>query len=161
MSNHCSIAGSLFEAIVSVNEFTDWRPSMSTAMTASAPAAPESEPASLYEAIGGREALRAAVDILFGKLLADPELGPLFPHGVGAIHRAYLVTALGEALGGPERYRGPFLEAAHSHLGITDAQFDRTAGHLSDTLNELAVPRPLADQVIGIVAGLRPAIVTA
>src|SRR6266568_52072 len=120
----------------------------------------EAEAISLYQAIGGRAALTAAVDRFYGRLLADPALAPFFPGGVGARHRAYVVTVLGEALGGPERYRGPDLHGAHRGLGITDAQFDRTAGHLSDTLDELAVPRPLADQVIAIVAGLRPVIVT-
>src|SRR5215813_13214144 len=125
------------------------------------PAPAEQEATSLYEAIGGRPALSAAVDVFYGRLVADPVLGPFFPGGVGARHRAYVVTALGEALGGPERYRGPDLAGAHRDLGITDAQFDRTAGHLSDSLDELNVPRPLADQVIAIVAGLRPVIVTA
>ena len=63
--------------------------------------------------------------------------------------------------GGPERYRGPVLADAHRDLGITNAQFDRAAAHLSGALDELGVPRPLADQVIVIVAKLRPAIVTA
>lgn len=125
-----------------------------------APAA-ECEPVSIYEAIGGRAALTAAVDIFYGRLIADPELAPFFPGGVGIRHRAYVVTVLGEALGGPERYRGPDLHGAHRGLGITDAQFNRAAGHLSDTLDELSVPRPLTDQIIGIVASLRPVIVTA
>jgi hemoglobin len=116
---------------------------------------------SLYEEIGGRAALRAAVDVFYGRLLADPELAWLFTDGVGVQHRAFVVTVLGEALGGPERYRGPFLADAHRDLGITDAQFYRAAAHLSRTLDELGVPRPLADQVIAIVAKLRPAIVTA
>ena len=117
--------------------------------------------ASLYEAIGGRPALRAAVDVFYRRLLADPELACFFPGGVGDRHRAFLVTALGEALGGPERYRGPLLADAHRDLGITDAQFDRAAAHLSGALDELGVPRPLAGQVIMIVAKLRWAIVTA
>jgi hemoglobin len=121
----------------------------------------ETEPVSLYEAIGGRDAVKAAVDNLYGRLLADPQLAPFFPGGVGTTHRAFVMTVLGEALGGPERYRGPFLGDVHRHLGITDAHFDRTAGHLSDTLDELGVPRALADRVIGIVAGLRPVLVTA
>ncbi len=99
--------------------------------------------------------------MFFGRLLADPVLGPFFPGGVGAVHRAFVVTLLGEALGGPERYRGPDLAAAHRGLGITDADFDRTAGHLDATLEELGVPRHLTDQIIGIVASLRPAIVGA
>jgi hemoglobin len=115
---------------------------------------------SLYEEIGGRAALRAAVDVFYRRLLADPELAWFFPDGVGVRHRAFLLTVLGEALGGQERYRGPFLADAHRDLGITDAQFDRAAAHLSGSLDELGVPRPLADQVIMIVAKLRWAIVT-
>jgi hemoglobin len=88
-------------------------------------------------------------------------LSGFFPGGVAPRHRAYLITILGEALGGPERYRGPDLAKAHRGLGITDADFDRTAGHLAATLHSLDVPGRLVDHIIGIVAGLRPAVVTA
>jgi hemoglobin len=121
----------------------------------------EAEAISIYQAIGGRAAVAAAVEGLYGRLLADPELGRFFPGGVGARHRGYVVTILGEALGGPERYRGPDLARAHSGLGISDAHFDRTAAHLQATLDELGVPRELADRIVAIVAGLRPAVVTA
>ena len=121
----------------------------------------EAEAISIYQAIGGRVAVAAAVEGLFGRLLADPELGRFFPGGVGARHRSYVVTILGEALGGPERYRGPDLARAHSGLGISDAHFDRTAAYLQATLDELGVPRELADRIVAIVAGLRPAVVTA
>ena len=116
---------------------------------------------SVYEAIGGRAALTAAVDRFYGRLLADPALSPFFPGGVGARHRAYVITILGEALGGPERYRGPDVAAAHHGLGITDAHFDLAAGHLYATLDGLGVPRHLSDHIVGIVGGLRPAVVTA
>ena len=134
---------------------------MTMVTSSAAPASAEAPAETIYTAIGGRAAVTAAVDGLYGRLLADPELGPLFPNGVGARHRAYVVTVLGEALGGPERYRGPDLVAVHRGLGITNAQFDRTAAHLDDTLGELGVPRHLADQIIAIVASLRPAVVTA
>jgi hemoglobin len=120
---------------------------------------PADEAISIYRAIGGRPSVAATVDGLFARLLDDPELGRFFPGGVGAVHRQYVVTLLGEALGGPERYRGPDLAAAHSGLGISDALFDRTAGHLAATLDELGVPSALTDQIVGIVAGLRPAVV--
>ena len=126
---------------------------------ADTPASAEDE-ISLYEAIGGRPALTAAVDVFYGRLVADPVLGPFFPGGVGARHRAYVVTALGEALGGPERYRGPDIAGAHRGLGISDAHFDRAAACLVATLDELGVPGHLADRIVGIVAGLRQAVVT-
>ena len=116
---------------------------------------------SVYEAIGGRAALAAAVNDFYGRLLADPVLSPLFPHGAGARHRAYVVTILGEALGGPERYRGPAVTSAHRGLGIGNTHFDRAAAHLAATLAELGVPRHLADHIVATVAGLRPAVVTA
>ncbi len=119
------------------------------------------EAISVCEAIGGRAALTAAVDRFYRRLLADPALAPFFPGGVGARHRAYLVTILGEALGGPERYRGPDIAGAHHGLGVRDAQFERAAGHLAAALDELAVPRHLADRIAGIVAGLSSAVVTA
>src|SRR5215469_13444115 len=132
-----------------------------TTATDFATLAPTEAPAdTIYQAIGGRAAVTAAVDGLYGRLLADPELSSFFPGSVGAKHRAYVVTVLGEALGGPERYRGPDLVAAHRRLGITNAQFGRTAGHLVATLDELGVPGHLADQIVAIVASLRPAIVT-
>jgi hemoglobin len=116
---------------------------------------------SLYEAIGGHAALVAAVDSLYGRLLADPELAPFFPGGVGERHRRYVVTMLAEALGGPRRYRGPGLAESHRGLDITGAHFERTAAHLAATLNGLGVPADLASQVLALVAGLRPAVVTA
>jgi hemoglobin len=134
---------------------------MTTTTLSDTSTAAETEAVTVYEAIGGRAAVVAAVDGLYGRLLADPVLGPFFPGGVGPRHRAYVVTILGEALGGPERYRGPDLVAAHRGLGISDAHFDRTAAHLAATLDELGVPSHLADHIVGIVAGLRPAVVTA
>jgi hemoglobin len=131
---------------------------VTTGGSATVPA--QAEAISVYEAIGGRAALTAAVDDFYGRLLADPELGPLFPRGASAQHRAYVVTVLGEALGGPERYRGPDIAAAHRGLGISDVHFDRAALHLRATLDGLGVPRHLADHIVGIVAGLRPAVVT-
>jgi hemoglobin len=131
---------------------------MTTVPETAAPA--EAEP-TLYEAIGGRPAVVAAVDVFYRRLLADPELSPFFPDGVGERHRRYLATFLGEALGSHRRYHGPDIAAAHRGLRISDAHFDRVAGHLDATLDELGVPRHLTDRIIGIVAGLRPIVVTA
>jgi len=132
---------------------------MTTCADSCSPAAAEA--ISVYEAIGGRAALTAAVDNFYGRLLADPELALFFPGGVGVRHRAYVVTILGEALGGPERYRGPAVTSAHRGLGIGDTHFDRAAAHLAAALGELSVPRHLADHIVATVAGLRPAVVTA
>jgi hemoglobin len=105
-------------------------------MTTTMYAPAEAEAINLYEAIGGHAAVVAAVDVFYRRVLADPELGPFFPDGVGLRHRRYLATFLGEALGGPRRYRGPDIAAAHRGLGISDAHFALVAGHLDATLDE-------------------------
>jgi hemoglobin len=121
----------------------------------------EAEPTTLYEALGGRAAIKSAVDDFYGRLLDDPLLSPLFGGRVGDRHRRYVVNILAEATGGPERYRGPDIARAHRGLGIDDSHFDRAAGHLAATLDGLGVPGDLTEQVVGIVAGLRGAVVTA
>ena len=120
----------------------------------SAPAMAET--ISVYQAIGGRAAVVAAVDNFYRRLLADPVLGPFFPGGIGVRQRAYVVSVLGEALGGPKRYAGEMV-GAHRGLGISDAHGDRAAAHLGATLDELGIPRDLSDRIGAIVAGLRPA----
>src|SRR6202050_931778 len=97
-------------------------------------------PISIYESIGGHASVTAAVDIFYSKMLADPELSKYFPAGVGPVHRAHIATVLCEALGGPERYRGPDLAEAHKNHAISNAHFDMTAGHLAATLEELGLP---------------------
>jgi hemoglobin len=127
-----------------------------TMFTCPATIAPDAETLSVYEAIGGRAALAAAVDNFCRRLLDDPVLGPFFPGGVGVRHRAYVVSVLGEALGGPGRYRGDMVGAPRG-LGISNAQCDRAAAHLGATLDELGIPRDLTDRTVATVAGLRPA----
>jgi hemoglobin len=130
-------------------------------MTAADKCAPApARTASIYDVIGGRAAVAVAVDTFFGRVLADPALAGFFPGGVGARHRAYVVTVLCEALGGLERYRGPDLSSAHRALGISDAHFDATAAHLAESLDELGVPFHLVQQIVAVVAGLRPAVVS-
>jgi hemoglobin len=122
----------------------------------SAPALAET--VSVYEAIGGRAGVVATVGNFYRRLLADPVLGPFFPGGIGVRHRAYVVSLLGEALGGPKRYRGDMV-GAHRGLGISEAHFDRAAVHLGATLVELGIPRHLTGRIMAIVAGPRSAVV--
>jgi len=116
------------------------------------------ETISVYEAIGGRAALVAAVDNFYRRLLADPVLGPFFPGGIGVRHRAYVVSILGDALGGPKRYTGDMV-GGHRGLGISAAHCDRAAAHLGATLVELGIPRHLTGRIIAIVARSRPGVV--
>ena len=89
-------------------------------------------------------AIRAAVDIFYGKLLADPALRGVFrdvdmPRLKGH-QRAFVL----QALGGASLYAGRDLQTAHLGLQIDDAQFTVALAHLVESLREVGV----ADEVI-------------
>ena len=114
---------------------------------------------SIYDEIGGRDAVAAAVDLFYGKVLADPLLAPYFGDveldGLRRHQRAFIAMALG----GPSEYAGRAMAEAHAGLAITDGAFDAVAGHLATTLAELGVGADTVDAIIGAIAPLRDDIV--
>lgn len=122
--------------------------------------APTSSP-TLFERIGGPGGVAAAVSSFYRRVTADPLLAPWF-EGVDmdrlAAHQRWFLAA---AVGGPDRFAGRDLGAAHQDLGITDAAFDRVAEHLAEALIEVGVGGDDVATIIATVAGLRPLIVDA
>jgi hemoglobin len=116
---------------------------------------------SIFDAIGGRDAVTAAVDLFYAKVLADPDLAPYFTDVDLDRLRVHQRSFLTTALGGPQAYDGRAMADAHQGLAITDAAFDRVATHLSSTLTELGVDDETVGAIIGQVAGLRGDVVEA
>jgi hemoglobin len=116
---------------------------------------------SIYEQIGGREAVSAAVDIFYARVVGDPVLAPYFTRTDIRRQKAHMRAFLAVALGGPEIYRGRDMGAAHAGLGVTDEAFNRVVGHLVATLVELSVPSELIDAIGAKLAPLRAVVVQA
>jgi hemoglobin len=109
----------------------------------------------LYEQLGGAEAIGAVVDDFYARVLADDGLRPVFA-GVDMNRlRHHQARFIGYALGGPNQYAGRSMRVAHAGLGISAAQFAAVAGHLTASLGAFAVPSHLIDQVIAHVARLK------
>jgi len=112
----------------------------------------------LFDELGGAAAVDAAVDIFYDKVLADERLAGFFA-GVDidkqrAKQRAFLTVALG----GPNKYTGRGMRAAHARAvaeGLSDVHFDAVAGHLAATLRELGVGEEKIDEVLAIVETTR------
>ncbi|HPG28652.1 MAG TPA: group 1 truncated hemoglobin [Myxococcota bacterium] len=113
---------------------------------------------SLYERLGGEPAIEAAVGIFYEKLLGDELLVPFFD-GVDMAKQARKQRAfLAYALGGPQKWTGRSMRAAHAtavRRGLSDEHFDRVAGHLVDTLGELGVAKAEIDDVVAVVGSTR------
>ena len=114
---------------------------------------------SIYEQIGGHDAVVAAVDEFYARVLADPSLARYFEGIPLQRLKGHQAAFLTQALRGPERYAGRSMREAHAGRGITDTAFDRVAQHLMDTLAHLGVGESLIQQIIAKVAPLRPEIV--
>ncbi|MFN8547381.1 MAG: methyl-accepting chemotaxis protein [Candidatus Eisenbacteria bacterium] len=114
---------------------------------------------SLYEKLGGMEALTAAVDGFYERVLADPELRTFFTNVNMAKLKKNQLTFLGQAMGGPFHYSGQDMPTAHAHLKIEERHFNMVATHLRATLESLGVSNELCDEVINAVAPLAPQII--
>jgi hemoglobin len=112
----------------------------------------------LYERIGGAPAVKAAVDVFYGKVLADARIAHFF-EGVDMANqagkqRAFLVMAFG----GPNTYTGADMRRGHAHLvarGLNDMHFDAVVENLAATLAELGVSAGDIGEVAKIAESVR------
>lgn len=114
---------------------------------------------SVFDEIGGLDAIVAAVEIFYAKVLGDATLAPFFEHLSMDEQGDKMVAFMAWAFGGPSEYKGKDLRAAHKGMvknkGLNDAHFDSVATHLVATLEELDVPQKLIARVVDIVASTR------
>lgn len=116
---------------------------------------------SLYEKVGGKQALVAVVDQFYTRILADEQLAPLFASTDMKKQRAHQVAFLASALSGPEAYRGKSMSAAHAGRGITHEHFGLVAGHLQATLQWANVGATEIAAIMSTASSLRGEIVGA
>ncbi|MDG3010613.1 group 1 truncated hemoglobin [Rhodococcus sp. D2-41] len=108
---------------------------------------------SIYEEIGGAEALTCVVDDFYKRVLADARLAGYFRRtDLDRLKRSQ-VAFFTAALGGPQGYTGLSMADAHRGRHIGRRQFDRAVGHLADALDAAGV---VPDTVTAVVATLEP-----
>lgn len=113
----------------------------------------------VYERIGGADAIRAAVDLFYRKVTGDESINHHFEDINMARLKAHQRAMITAVAGGPNEYSGRSMHDAHAHLNITNQEFDTVVGHLVDTLNELGVPQDEIDRLAPPVLALRSDIV--
>lgn len=108
---------------------------------------------SLYEKLGGADAVNAAVDIFYRKVLSDDRVSRFF-EDVDMERQAQKQKAfLTMVFGGPNNYSGLDMREGHKHLvkmGLDDSHVDAVIELLGATLQELGV----GDADIGEVAAI-------
>ncbi|MGV9610976.1 group I truncated hemoglobin [Nocardia xishanensis] len=112
------------------------------------------EAASIYERIGGREALETVVEDLYARVLADEALSPFFTGTNMSRMKGRQVEFFTAALGGPDPYTGASMKQVHQGRGITRHHFGLVAGHLTDAMTAAGVSPELVAQIIAAVSPL-------
>jgi hemoglobin len=105
----------------------------------------------LFEKIGGMNAVNAAVDIFYTKVLEDETIKHFFKFTEMKSQAGKQKAFLAYAFGAPLAYTGKSLREAHSGMNLTEAHFNAVASHLIATLKELNVAQNLIDEVVAIV----------
>jgi len=107
----------------------------------------------LFNKLGGENAVNAAVEIFYRKVLNDDRISEFFDDVDMDRQAAKQKAFLTMAFGGPNQYNGMDMRRGHAHLvakGLNDAHFDAVVENLAATLQELNVP----EQHIADVAAL-------
>ena len=123
---------------------------------------PAAANATLYQRLGGYDALAAVTDDFLGRMLGDPKMAPYFESlddGGKKRVRQMIVDQLCAATGGPCVYVGADMAKAHKGLNISETAFGVAAQYLTATLDKFQVPQKEKDEVLAIVGSTRNDIV--
>jgi hemoglobin len=114
---------------------------------------------SLYDRLGGREAIEAIASEWLSVAARDPRINAMFANSSTAGLRRQLVDQICQATGGPCTYTGKDMQTAHAGMGVTDAQFDAFLEDLGKALDTRKIDAGAKGELVASFSGLRGDIV--
>jgi hemoglobin len=117
---------------------------------------------SLYQRLGGYDAIAAVVDEFIARIVTDKTLSRFFGGASTDTQmkfRQHLVDQICAATGGPCVYVGRDMKTAHGGLGITEAEWQAGVNDLVAALDKFKVPEKEKNELLGAVAGMKNDIV--
>ncbi|TME14561.1 MAG: group 1 truncated hemoglobin [Chloroflexi bacterium] len=114
---------------------------------------------SLYDRLGGLDAIKAVVDDFVALCAADDRINQKFARTDIPRLKKMLVDQLCEATGGPCTYIGRDMKETHRGLGVTAGEFDALVANLVATLNKFNVPQAEQEELLGALAPMKADIV--
>jgi hemoglobin len=110
----------------------------------------------IYDRIGGQQALEVVVEDFYCRVLDDDHLCGFFAGTNMKRLKGKQVEFFAAALGGPEPYTGAPMKQVHQGRGITMHHFNRVAGHLQDSLAAAGVPEQTIAEILSAISALAP-----
>jgi hemoglobin len=118
-----------------------------------------SEMTSLYERLGGLDAITAVVDSFVARAAGDDRINQKFARTNLPRLKKELTDQLYEATGGPCTYTGRNMRDTHAGMTVTDGEFDAVIAGLEATLDEFKVPETEQKELLDLLLPLRDEIV--
>jgi hemoglobin len=116
----------------------------------------------LYERVGGYDAIAAVVNDLLPRLMSDSQLGRFWKNrGEDGINREkqLLIDYLCSNAGGPLLYTGRDNKTSHKGMGISESDWEQFIGHLNATLDNFQLPQREHSDVIAFIESTKADIV--
>ncbi|MGD6842579.1 group I truncated hemoglobin [Bacillus infantis] len=115
---------------------------------------------SLYEKVGGEEAVAKVVDYFYEELvLKDETVQHFFVNTDIEKQKQHQTKFISFALGGPKNYTGKSMAKAHEGMNIQPEHFNAIASHLHDALAHYGVDESDIGQALEKVASLKDDII--
>ncbi len=109
----------------------------------------------LFERLGGMNALNAVVNELWTVVSSDARINARFaktrPDAFGGQLRDFLC----QASGGPCKYQGKDMRAAHTGMKLSDADFNALAEDTVKVLDKFKVPAQEKNEVVALLSSLK------
>lgn len=117
-------------------------------------------PITIYDQIGGYQAIEVVVEDFYARVLADDQLAGFFTGTNMSRLKGKQTEFFAAALGGPEPYTGAPMKQVHQGRGITMHHFTLVAGHLGDALAAAGVPPETITEILKTISPLAADVVS-
>ena len=129
---------------------------LSAAMWLSVVANPvQAQEKSLYDRLGGRDAIVAVVDDFVGNVAANPRINGFFANTDIPRLKRLLVEQICAGSGGPCAYTGRDMKTAHLGMGVRDEHFGALVGDLVKTLDKFKVPAKEKTELLSVLGPMK------
>lgn len=142
-----------------MKKFTITFPVILVALFLSACATMQKEEASLYDRLGGKEAITAVVNHLWGVVSNDERINHYFANTKPEVFGAQLVDFLCKGSGGPCDYKGQDMYKAHVGMNIGSADFDALMEDIELSLDHFNVPAKEKGEVMIMLQGMKESVI--
>ena len=114
---------------------------------------------SLYDRLGGKDAITVVVGDFVANVVADDKIKHYFANTDLKEFKAKLVDQVCEATGGPCKYTGKDMKTAHTGMKLTEDDFNALVGDLVKALDQHKVPERDKNELLGKLGPMKGDIV--